>query len=398
MSHLSPQQPQRRRGSSVGKINVGDTSPSLSTMNTTNAQRQKSTDRVAQLSKESTTDGQILKKLVVAYTELVYRQTWIQPLIVLLVTVWTYTFSSPESTVHRFLAACMIPSYHIEGTDQYGKGVNDFYFVFYYAIFFTFFREFCMCVILKPLATFFNIKKEGKVKRFMEQTYSIIYFSTSGPFGLWIMSRTPMWWFETTEMYQTYPHKTHDVFFKLFYLGQAAYWTQQSIILVLQVEKPRKDFHQLIFHHIVTIALIWNSYRFHFTWMGLMIFVTMDISDIFLSLSKTLNYLDSPITGPFFVIFVGVWVYFRHYINLKILWSILTEFRTVGEWELNWDTQQYKCWISQPIVFTLIFALQLVNAFWLFLILRILYRYTIAGVAEDDRSDDEDEEEVKKDQ
>lgn len=212
------------------------------------------------------------------------------------------------------------------------------------------------------------------------------------------MSRTPMWWFETTVMYETYPHKTHDIFFKIFYLGQAAYWTQQSIILILQVEKPRKDFHQLIFHHVVTIALIWNSYRFHFTWMGLMIFITMDISDIFLSLSKTLNYIDSPITGPFFVVFVGVWIYFRHYINLKILWTVLTEFRTVGEWELNWDTQQYKCWISQPIVFFLIFCLQLVNLFWLYLIFRILYRYAFAGVAEDERSDDEDEEEEKKDQ
>lgn len=79
--------------------------------------------------------------------------------------------------------------------------------------------------------------------------------------------------------------------------------------------------------------------------------------------------------------------------NLKILWSVLTEFRNVGEWELNWETQQYKCWISQPIVFILIFALQILNVYWLFLIFRILYRYAAGGVAEDERSDDEDEDE-----
>lgn len=127
--------------------------------------------------------------------------------------------------------------------------------------------------------------------------------------------------------------------------------------------------------------------------MGLAVYVTMDVSDFFLAASKTLNYLDSPASGPFFVFFVFVWIYLRHYINLRILWSVLTEFKTVGEWELNWDTQQYKCWISQPIVFTLLFALQLLNAYWLFLIIRILYRYALGAVPEDDRSDDEEEDE-----
>lgn len=75
------------------------------------------------------------------------------------------------------------------------------------------------------------------------------------------------------------------------------------------------------------------------------------------------------------------------------MWSVLTEFKTVGEWELNWETQQYKCYISQPITFFLIFALQLVNIYWLFLILRILARYIFSGEQKDERSEDEDEEE-----
>ena len=127
--------------------------------------------------------------------------------------------------------------------------------------------------------------------------------------------------------------------------------------------------------------------------MGLEIYVTMDVSDFFLATSKTLNYLDSILTGPFLIGFVFIWIYLRHYVNLKILWSVLTEFKTVGEWELNWETQQYKCWISQPIVFGLIFALQVLNAYWLFLILRILYRYVVGGVKADERSESEDEDE-----
>ncbi|KAG9615852.1 hypothetical protein KCV04_g16082, partial [Aureobasidium melanogenum] len=74
-------------------------------------------------------------------------------------------------------------------------------------------------------------------------------------------------------------------------------------------------------------------------------------------------------------------------------WATLTSFRTVGPYELNWETQQYKCWISQIITFSLLFALQAVNVFWFVLILRIAYRFLRSSVAKDERSDDEEDEE-----
>lgn len=390
----SPKPTRRRRGSSVGNINVGDTAaPGFSTMKLTASQRQKLNQRVRALSDESRTDVAIIRKMFVAFKELSFRHTWINPFIILSVFYISYFGTTESNSIHENLKKLIKPSYHIVGTDQYGKGVNDFYFVAFYALFFTFLREFMMCVILRPLAGMLGVTRPHKVNRFMEQSYAMFYYGLSGPYGLYVMSRMPLWFFETTPLYESYPHKTHDWLFKVYYLGQAAFWVQQSVVLILQLEKPRKDFHELILHHIITIALIWLSYRFHFTWMGLEIYVTMDVSDFFLATSKTLNYLDSILTGPFLIGFVFIWIYLRHYVNLKILWSVLTEFKTVGEWELNWETQQYKCWISQPIVFGLIFALQVLNAYWLFLILRILYRYVVGGVKADERSESEDEDE-----
>jgi very-long-chain ceramide synthase len=87
-----------------------------------------------------------------------------------------------------------------------------------------------------------------------------------------------------------------------------------------------------------------------------------------------------------------VWGYLRHYINLRILYSIWTEFSTVGPFELNWDTQQYKCWISQYITFALLAALQAVNLIWWFYICRIAYRFVVLNVAEDERSEYEESE------
>jgi very-long-chain ceramide synthase len=96
--------------------------------------------------------------------------------------------------------------------------------------------------------------------------------------------------------------------------------------------------------------------------------------------------------GPYFAFFVCSWVYLRHFLNLKIIWSILTEFTTVGPFELNWETQQYKCRLSQVITFSLLAALQALNLFWLFFIVRIAYRFVFDNVAEDERSEAEESE------
>ena len=59
----------------------------------------------------------------------------------------------------------------------------------------------------------------------------------------------------------------------------------------------------------------------------------------------------------------------------------------MGPFELNWETQQYKCWISQYITFALLASLQAVNLFWWFFICRIAYRFIVYKDADDDRSE-----------
>jgi acyl-CoA-dependent ceramide synthase len=94
---------------------------------------------------------------------------------------------------------------------------------------------------------------------------------------------------------------------------------------------------------------------------------------------------------PYFLFFVLNWIYLRHYQNLRFLYAVLTKFRTVGPFGLDWAAQQYKCALSQYITFGLLSSLQLVNLFWLFLILRILYRAIVEDVKKDERSEGEDE-------
>lgn len=291
---------------------------------------------------------------------------------------------------------------------MYGKGKQDMTFVLFYTVVMSFAREFLMQRVIRPLAVRCGIRGRSKQARFMEQVYTAVYFAVFGPFGLYVMSQGTLWYFNTTAMFEGFPHRSHEAVFKAYYLLQASYWSQQAIVLLLQLEKPRKDFKELVLHHVITLSLIGLSYRFHFAKMGIAVYITHDISDFFLAVScrtkhslgryptnsqqtsKTLNYLDSIIVGPYFALFACIWIYLRHYINLCILWATLTEFRTVGPFELDWETQQYKCWISQYITFALLACLQAVNLFWLYLILRIAKNFVFNKTATDVRSDDEE--------
>ena len=189
------------------------------------------------------------------------------------------SYPLPQNHPHiptRSIHSLNIPTY-------YGKGPKDFAFVAFYIIVLSFTREFLMQRVIRPVAISYGIRSRAKQNRFMEQAYTAMYFAVFGPLGLYVMYKTPVWYFNTAGMYEGFPHRSHEAVFKSYYLLQASYWAQQAIVLCLQLEKPRKDFKELVGHHIVTLALIWLSYRFHFTYMGLAVYITHDISDFFLA-------------------------------------------------------------------------------------------------------------------
>lgn len=213
------------------------------------------------------------------------KHTWALPLAILVVFLTLYALNPSESNpVHHFIfLSYKLPVSSPGEAPHYGKGLWDIALVAFYTVVLSFTREFIMQVLLRPLARYAGLKSRGKQARFMEQMYTAIYFGFLGPAGMYVMSRTPVWYFNMHGMYENSPHKTHEADFKFYYLFQAAYWAQQAIVLLLGMEKPRKDFKELVGHHIVSLSLIALSYRFHFTYIGLAVYITHDISDFFLA-------------------------------------------------------------------------------------------------------------------
>ncbi|KZO93741.1 longevity assurance proteins LAG1/LAC1 [Calocera viscosa TUFC12733] len=277
---------------------------------------------------------------------------------------------------------------------RYRKSYWDLLFVAYYVVVFAFVRQSITLYILRPFARWWGIRKEAKLDRFAEQGYAIIYFGFFASLGIYVMSGLPTWWFRTEYFWLDYPHWDIKGGLKSYYLLQSSYWLQQLLVMVLGIEKPRKDFWELVAHHIVTLWLIGWSYLVNLTFIGNAVFITMDFSDIWLSFSKCLNYMQLDRTSTVsFIWLICIWTYMRHWLNWKILWSVWNEFDLVVPENRHWDPPR-GVWLAPWLryqIFIPIAMLQVLMFFWSFLMWRILYR-TIAGNAlADDRSDDEDE-------
>ncbi|SCV73509.1 BQ2448_7435 [Microbotryum intermedium] len=316
--------------------------------------------------------------------------------------------SNPLSPL-LFISYSLVPALN-ETTPRFDKGPLDLAFVLFYIVVLSFLRGATTRFVVRPIARRLGLSSESKLQRFMEQAYAIVYFSASGSFGLWVMSHQKSWWYNTEHFWLEYPHWRMEGRLKSYYLLQLAYWCQQMLVLILGLEKPRSDFKELVIHHVVTLWLVGWSYLLNLTMIGTAIFVSMDLPDICLAvgagLSKCLNYLNfQRISECSFVLFLCVWNYMRHYLNIRILFSVWNEFDLIPHEYRSWtatanhpngwwllygrQTLILPPWLKYQI-FAPIMALQLVNTFWSFLIWRILWRM-IAGIpAVDTREDGEE--------
>ncbi|KAI0796696.1 TLC domain-containing protein [Abortiporus biennis] len=278
---------------------------------------------------------------------------------------------------------------------RYQKGYLDLAFIAYYVVVWSWFRQAIILHIWKPFGRSYGIKKNAKLDRLGEQGHAMVYFAITAIWGWRIMRSLPTWWYRTAYFWIDYPHWDMKAELKAYYLMQAAYWIQQFMVLILKLEKPRKDYTELVAHHLVTLWLIGWSYLTNLTLIGNAVFLSMDLPDSFLALSKILNYLQYDNAKIWvFVFFMLIWTYFRHWLNIVMLWSVWSEFRLMPETSKRWspDDGVWMVWWMQYQVFVPILLLQFLNIFWyIMFILRVALRAILERTATDVRSDDEDD-------
>jgi len=209
--------------------------------------------------------------------------------------------------------------------------------------------------------------------------------------------------------------------------------------MVINIEERRKDYLQMLTHHVVTTSLIFTSYGYHQTKVANLILCVMDIADPILAVSslplysplspltsgkvaKCLKYLGfTTICDVIFGFFMVTWVAARHVLYLMVCWSLYNDIpRTItygcykgkngnmtgpsatpNSWayliEPFHDPEGTVCWnntVGWAFLSALLF-LHCVVILWFTMIVKVLLKVVRGGKADDIRSDDEGDEEIE---
>jgi hypothetical protein len=162
------------------------------------------------------------------------------------------------------------------------------------------------------------------------------------------------------------------------------YW---SLIISLFMDERRKDFKEMIIHHIATISLMAMSWSANMVRVGTLVLCVHDAVDYIMEGAKLAKYCRyNKFCDFLFVVFTVVWFLTRLLIySFRILWSTLFEATTiVGMAQIYYAYNALLC------------TLQVLHIFWFFTIMRMAYYYVIKGqVEKDGRSDTEPESETE---
>ncbi|KAG8927189.1 sphingosine N-acyltransferase lag1 [Tulasnella sp. 418] len=236
--------------------------------------------------------------------------------------------------------------------------------------------------------------REKKVTRFAEQGWSFVYYTYSWVFGMYIHCHSPYYPFNLNHLWIGYP-STHFPIpgpVKFYYLSQLAFWFNQLVILNL--EEKRKDYLQMLCHHIITTTLMITSYYMNYTRVGCLILVLLDFGDIFLPLAKMFKYMSLPVLPDItFGIFLLEWLLTRQIMYTMILKSLICDAPEIMPFKWDPANGYYFSERMFYIFITLLSLLLILLCIWFVMIARVAYGVVRGKPAEDTRSDDEDDDE-----
>ncbi|KAJ1719407.1 Sphingosine N-acyltransferase lag1 [Coemansia erecta] len=309
---------------------------------------------------------------------------------------WTLALLAVIHGHDYFVAQHKSPFVHMkhkipgDAQGRYYRGSQDVYYILYWVIAFTLVRIVVMTKILEPFAKWWGVRSSRKVTRFAEQGWQTIFYIVSNSAGLYVMSQNPHW-MNTAGYWTNYPegHRQMSALMKSYYLVQMGFWLHQ--IFVLLIEERRKDFVAMFVHHIVTCTLLILSLYMNYTRVGNAILCCMDFADIFLTGTKCMRYLGfEKLTEYSFVVFLASWIYTRHYLFIKVIYSVMYESKQILSLT-QWDPANGSYYSRNTIkgFVALLCTLQLLLIYWLMLMLRIVYRMVFKSTLEDSRSDSE---------
>lgn len=224
------------------------------------------------------------------------------------------------------------------------------------------------------------LRKPSQLQRFKEASWRFVYYLCSFWSGLYVLWDKP-WLWETNCCWQNYPrqHVPTDIWW--YYLIELGFYL--SLVLSLFRDVRRKDFREMMIHHIATISLMTLSWSNNMIRIGTLVLCVHDTVDYWLEAAKLANYCKySRLCNSLFVVFAVLWFVTRLIIfPFRILHNTLFE----GHLKVGMFPMYY-------LYNVLLCVLQVLHVIWFYMILRTFGQWLVLGkIEKDNRSDTEPE-------
>jgi hypothetical protein len=190
-------------------------------------------------------------------------------------------------------------------------------------------------------------------------------------------------------IFDPYPPPRSE-FVQIFYM-QALGFYASALVFLVAFDTRRKDFLQLLLHHIVTVSLLAISYVYSYTRVGALIVALHDFGDIFLYGATALNKLGcAGADTAVFAMFAATFAVTRLVVLPRLVHGVLIEslemvvsHPTFNGWGMYFETAL----MHWGAFFVMLNTLILLHCFWFTLILRMIYREVFLGKKITDEGD-----------
>lgn len=249
--------------------------------------------------------------------------------------------------------------------------VNVYLMPLYWVPIFFILRYVLFEFVFKPFSRGYAVKKDEKTQKKLSESLSkIAWYVPISLFG-WEILYTYGWLSNTRQCWTGFPNPPLDPEVAIFYGIQTSYYIYLLITHVL-LDARRNDFIPMLVHHLVTLTLLGFSLVFGYTRMGVIVFMTMDICDVFLECARSANYLGwSNTSNVSFVLLLICWIGLRLGVfPFKIMYSAYYEATAVHEEEgyMDWPRPVY--WIFNVSLWILL----VLQIYWFVLLIRVLFK------------------------
>lgn len=213
-------------------------------------------------------------------------------------------------------------------------------------------------------------------QKFKSSTWKLFIYTFLMVYGISYIPRLNWIFIPVTYMF---PYKCMPIKVLAHYFFEFVHYLLSTFFLFSEPRK--KDFLQMLAHHILTLLLIFFSFRQNFPRYGIVIMLLHDISDPFLEFAKLCNYLGFEKTAKVSFLFFTI-IFLVSRIIVFPLGIVLPLFFSSRFFKVNISSYLF------PFGLVILF---LINAIWMLYIFKMLFRIALERKVEDDvRSIDQD--------